>query len=131
MLRGMRGVMLAVLLLAPGGCDTPGRAYAGLPVQRLEVEGSVFDVRIRGDIAQAIRVNSQWAPHARPVWSRAIRAVEMASGCRVTRLEGDQVVIEARLDCDGTGAVAPPRDFLCDVDVLNKNSARVLCAPGL
>ena len=114
------------------GCDTPGREYAGVTAQRVQVAQSVFDVRVDGTRAQAIRINTEWAPRPEAVMPRAMVAFEQASGCRVGRMKGDQVIIEATLICDGKPP-APPRDleYDCDVRVLYRGHAEVVCSPGI
>lgn len=128
----MRPVFVLLALLILSGCDAPGPEFAGLPAQRLLVGQSVFDVRLKGDIAQAIRLNSEWAPRPEAVWPRAFIAIEEASGCKVRRMEGDQVVIIARLACKGSGpALSRPSAYRCELSVLNDYTADVLCEPGL
>lgn len=128
----MRIPLSILITLMFGACDTPGPEFAGVPAERQHVGKSVFDVRLKGDLAQAIRVNSEWAPRSEAVWPRAVIAIEQASGCRVRRMEGDQVVIKARLDCpDGAPAQTQPREIRCDVDVLNDVTIRATCMPGV
>ena len=119
-----------ILLLL--GCDTTTPEFAGVPAHRVKVEKSVFDVRLRGDTAQAIRVNSEWAPRPEAVWPRARIAIEQISGCNIKRMDGDQVVIEARLACDGPPPTyARPMEFTCDIRAVNEDSADVTCRPGI
>lgn len=128
----MRPVFVLLALLILSGCDAPGPEFAGLPAQRLVVGQSVFDVRLKGDTAQAIRLNSQWAPRPESVWPRALIAIEEASGCKLRRMEGDQVVIIARLACDdAASALSRPRAYRCELSVLDDNTADVLCEPGI
>ena len=92
---------LSVLMLT--ACNTPDRPFRGLTPTRVEVEGSVFDIRVRGEFAEAIRVNPQYAPRFEPVRSRAAVAFAQVSGCRVVGVLGDQSQMTANLDCsDGS-----------------------------
>ncbi len=95
----MRYLAFLICALALLGCDTTNPEYAGQAVTRVEVGKSTFDVRQRGDKAQSIRLNSEWAPRAASVVPRALLAIQRVTGCDIKRWEGDQVVVEARLDC--------------------------------
>ncbi len=53
---------MVILFLALAACDTTGRHFRDSPVTRVTVEGSVFDVRVRGNLAEALRINAQYAP---------------------------------------------------------------------
>ncbi len=92
-------LLLAVALLA--GCARTGRYFRDAPVTRIAVAGSVFDVRVRGDLAEAVRVNPQYAPRFGPVRARAGFAMAQVSGCRVQTVLGDQALALGMLDCDG------------------------------
>lgn len=123
---------LAFLVMLLASCNTPGPEYRGAPVTRVTVGQSTFDIRIIGNKAQAIRVNTEWAPRPMAVMPRALTAIEQVSQCHVRQMDGDQVVIEARLKCGGS---PPPRqrsfEYECDVRRMYRGHARVLCEPGL
>jgi hypothetical protein len=55
-----------------------------------------------GTRAEAIRINREWAPNLNYTAARFARAFEAASGCelRPNSMQGDQVVMQARLKCD-------------------------------
>jgi hypothetical protein len=55
-----------------------------------------------GDRAEAIRINREWAPSLNYTAARFARAFEAASGCKLRpySMQGDQVVMQARLKCD-------------------------------
>lgn len=89
-----------VLLLALMGCTNVSPHFRGAPVTRVEVDGSVFQVRVRGDLAEAVRVNSQYAPRFGPIQSRAEFAMAQVSGCDVVGVLGDQAVATGVLSCD-------------------------------
>ncbi len=101
-------ILLGVVLL--GACNTASPAFRGLPATRMSVQGSTFDVRVKGNSAEAIRVNSQYAPRTGPIHARAAFAMTQVSGCRVKAISGDQALATGRLDCGDrpTGWTAPP-----------------------
>ncbi|AVO36826.1 hypothetical protein [Pukyongiella litopenaei] len=112
---------LIILSLLVGACSAPGRYFADAPVRRLDVAGSVFDVRIAHGLAEAVRVNPQYAPRMGELRTRAAFAIEKASGCDVVQLGGDQAVILGRLDC-GDGAAVPPLPGAVSYSCLELNS---------
>lgn len=79
----------------------PSPAFRGTVPVRVEVEGSLFDVRVTGNRAEAMRLNPQYAPRFGPIRGRAAFAMEQVSGCRVVRLTGDQALAFGQLDCGG------------------------------
>lgn len=81
-------------------------AFRGIAPTKVSVDGSTFDVRVKGLLAQAIRTNVQYAPRMGPIGKRAKAAIEQASGCEVYRVGGDQALISAVLDC-GKGPPQP------------------------
>ena len=81
------------------GCDMPSPAYRGIAAERVTVEKSVFDVRVSGNKAEAIRLNAEYAPRPSAVAPRAVIAIEQVSGCKVKKLTGDQAQFFARLKC--------------------------------
>ncbi|OWU71762.1 hypothetical protein [Marinibacterium profundimaris] len=102
----MRRVPILLLgLLA--ACDAPSPYFAGQPVTRVAVDGSVFDVRIRGDLAESVRISPEYAPRLGPIGGRAALAMEQASGCHVRRLLGDQALQLGQLTCDDDRRQAP------------------------
>ena len=90
-----------IICLAVAGCNTPGPQFRGLPATRVTVEGSVFDVRLRGDMAEAMRVNMEFAPRFGPIRDKAAVAMARVSGCGVREVRGDQALATGTLDCDG------------------------------
>lgn len=132
-------LMLACLLLA--GCNTPGPGFRGIDPQRVSIGKSTFDVRVDplGARAQAIRVNPEWAPRRQSVEQRAIAAIEQVSGCRVAHLDGDQVVLVARLACASARARKAPRplppqppqslEYDCQMTPYGGGQADMICTP--
>ncbi|MFK7751494.1 MAG: hypothetical protein AB8B51_02995 [Sedimentitalea sp.] len=100
-----------IWLLVLAACNTPGQQFRGISATRVVVDGSVFDVRIRPDVAQAIRVNPQYAPRFGPIRDRAAFAMAQVSGCKVSRVTGDQSVALGRLACKGR-PVVPARPVI-------------------
>ena len=103
----MRSLMLLVLFVA--ACNTAGPHFRGLPATTVTIDGSTFDVRVNGRLAEAIRTNMQYAPRFGPIRDRAARAMEMVSGCAVKEVRGDQAQATGILDC---GKGGPPIDRL-------------------
>ncbi len=94
----MRLVMFSLLLWLMG-CAAPSSHFHGIHPVRVTVEGSTFDLRQRGTLVEAVRVNPQYAPRLGPLRDRARRAMALASGCDVDWVMGDQAVLVGRLSC--------------------------------
>ena len=125
----MRGFVV-ILMAALAGCNTPGPEFRGTDPVRMQVGRSVFDVRVDGTRAQAIRVNSEWAPRLEAVAPRGAAAIAQVSGCRVARIWGDQAVMLAEIDC-GEGAASLPRGhaYDCELDHIHGGYAELICTP--
>ena len=95
----MRVLFLFVCLIGLVACNTAGPHFRGLPATRITVAGSVFDVRVNGDLAEALRVNPEYAPRFGPIRQRAAFAMAAVSGCEVEDVLGDQALATGRLDC--------------------------------
>lgn len=95
-------MLCLALPFALAACDAPSPHFMGIEPTRVEVDGSVFAVRVKGRLAEAVRVNPQYAPRMGPIGERAARAMEQVSGCRVAEIRGDQALILGILDCDVT-----------------------------
>jgi len=99
-------------------CNTAGPHFRGLSATRVTVDGSIFDVRVRNDLAEAIRINPEYAPRFGPIRDRAGRAMAQVSGCVVREVRGDQAQALGLLKC-GKGRTWPqtlsrtPRDLEC------------------
>jgi len=113
-MKNIIALLVAALLLV--ACDTPGLAFRGIEPVRITVRGDVFDVRVDGVRAEAIRLNTRWAPRLASVAPNGTAAIEQVSGCRVRKLEGDAALMTARLDC-GQPLEPLPRRFSYDCDV--------------
>jgi len=90
------------LLLALTACNTAGPHFRGLPATTVTVDGSTFDVRVRDELAEAIRTNPEYAPRFGPIRDRAGRAMAMVSGCEVIAVRGDQAQATGILKCGKT-----------------------------
>lgn len=88
-----------VLLVVLAACADPHPHFGAAKVTRVSVEGSVFDIRLRGNLAEAIRINPQYAPRLGPLRARAARAMATVSGCEVRGVLGDQTLMTGILDC--------------------------------
>jgi hypothetical protein len=89
---------LAPLLMAACSAGTPH--FRDVPATRVAVNGSVFDIRVRGELAEAVRVNSQYAPRLGPIRDRAALAMAQVSGCPILDVLGDAAVTIGVLGCD-------------------------------
>ena len=99
----MRLIFPVLCLLA--ACNSAGPHFRGLPATTVTIDGSTFDVRVNGDLAEAIRTNAQYAPRFGPIRDRARKAMEMVSGCDVKEVRGDQAQATGILDCGDGGPV--------------------------
>jgi len=93
--------LLVLSLLCMAACGAPSGYFRQVPATRIAVNGSVFDVRMRGNLAEAIRVTPQYAPRFGPIRTRAGLAMALVSGCSVTAVLGDQAQAVGRMDCPG------------------------------
>ncbi|WP_223421411.1 hypothetical protein [Tateyamaria pelophila] len=93
---------MLLFLTVLAACNTAGPRFRGLPATTVTIDGSTFDVRVNGRLAEAIRTNMEYAPRFGPVQSRAGKAMQLVSGCTVKEVRGDQAVALGILDCGGT-----------------------------
>lgn len=89
-------LFLAALL---AGCNTPSPHFDGRPALRVMAGGHLWEVRRKGRLAEAIRVDRTYAPRVGPLGGSAEAAIRMATGCDVARLRGDAAMMVARLKC--------------------------------
>ncbi|KIC41704.1 hypothetical protein RA28_20120 [Ruegeria sp. ANG-S4] len=90
--------LLAFLFLA--ACSGGSTYFRDQPATRIAVNGSIFDVRVRNQLAEAVRVNPQYAPRLGPIRDRAALAMEQVSGCPLLDVLGDAAVTVGVLGCD-------------------------------
>jgi len=111
-------------------CNTPSFEFSGVPAQRVIVGKSVFDVRMVGDRAEAICINREWASNLNYTAARFARAFEVASGCelRPNSMQGDQVVMQARLKCDIPWRSNPfPQRRTLDCSIFDSTPGMMIC----
>jgi hypothetical protein len=101
------GYLFLCLLLILVSCNTAGPHFRGLEATTVTIDGSTFDVRVRGELAEAIRTNSEYAPRFGIMRERAGRAMAMVSGCEVREVRGDQAQATGILHCAGAPKRAP------------------------
>ncbi len=85
--------------LGIAACDMPSAEFAGVPMHKIEIEGSTFHVRRVGNRAEAIRVNFEGLVNQARIMRRGERAMEQVSGCNVSVLYGDVALMKGQLDC--------------------------------
>ena len=88
------------LLSVLAACSAGTPYFRDIPATRIAVNGSVFDVRVRGDLAEAVRINTQYAPRLGPIKDRAGLAMAQVSGCPILDVLGDAAVTVGVLGCD-------------------------------
>ncbi len=91
-------ILFAVTLAA---CDSPHPAFNSVERQTINVQGSVFRVRIKDDIAEAIRTNFEYRPKKLATFAKAAEAIKIASGCKVVAntMRGDPALMRAKIFC--------------------------------
>ena len=102
-------MLTLLLLLTLSACNTAGPQFRGLPATQVTIDGSTFDVRVRDNLAEAIRVNVEYAPRFGPIKDRARRAMAQVSGCEVIKVGGDQAQATGVLKCGNRPAGKPRR----------------------
>ena len=123
-----RMTLIALVLLA--GCNTPGIKFRGVEPQRISIGKSTFDVRVDGTRAEIIRLNAEWAPRLASVAPRMVAAIEKVSGCKVRKLDGDQALATASLNCGGALEPLPKSHaYACEIDNLQDGYADMICRP--
>ena len=95
--------ILAVLALVLAACAPHSLPLYKGEAARIDIDGSTFLVRHTDTRAEATRISPEAAPPRMLMLSRALRAIETASGCAVLpgTLYGDWSLAEAYLDCPG------------------------------
>lgn len=96
-----RFLSIPIVLLSIAGCDGPGPHFRHLDATRVTIEGATFDVRVNRRLAEAIRVNPQYAPRLGQVAGQAAQAMRLVSGCPVAQVRGDAAQVTGILDCKG------------------------------
>ena len=116
--------LAAALCLA--ACNTPSPKFRGLEPTRVTVDGSTFDVRVRDNTAEALRVNAEYAPRFGPIRERASKAMSLVSGCEVKAVTGDQALAFGRLKCAKNAApYKKPKPRGITLECIPKRGSRV------
>ncbi|WP_418594589.1 hypothetical protein [Ponticoccus sp. (in: a-proteobacteria)] len=113
----MRLVSL-LLCLGLAACDAAEPGFRGAERVVSRVEGSTFTLRIRGDMAEAIRTSPEAFPLFRTVARRAAIAAQVKTGCRADWVQGDPAMMLIGLACEGRRPPKIPkarRDLYCDL----------------
>ncbi len=111
----MRWYLPFVVFAGLAACNSPSPVFRGVAPTRVTVDGSTFDVRVKGFHAEAMRMNAQYAPRFGIIEDRAAKAMQQASGCEVTKVTGDQALAFGKLKCNGKTPppTAQPRALEC------------------
>ncbi|WP_197919555.1 hypothetical protein [Thiosulfatihalobacter marinus] len=116
------GRVLLFMGLFLAACNAPSPYFRGAGVTRVSLDGSTFDIRQRGRLAEAVRVNAEYAPRLGPIGQRAELAMEAVTGCDVVEIRGDAAQVLGIMDCgDGSGRVplASYAPLYVDCDVVD------------
>lgn len=128
----MRKAILFVLACGCTGCGLTDPRYLGVPVSQVAIGDSTYEVRRRGTTARALRVTPAPPEQYVPAMTRAVLAIEQATGCRVRRAGGDPSAAEARLDCGGAaGPRTPPVRYTCDAFEVYDGVFELRCRPEI
>ncbi|QIE46920.1 hypothetical protein G5B38_16110 [Pseudohalocynthiibacter aestuariivivens] len=125
-------ILFLFIALLVTACDMPSPEFRGVTPMRVKIAQSTFDVRVRGTRAEAIRVNTEWAPRLAATAPRGVAAIEVVSGCKVRKLRGDQAMMTAHLNCGGSLRPLPvPRPSYLDCGLLDLGDdyADLICEP--
>ena len=52
--------VIPLLMILVAGCNTPGPDFRGIPAHRMTIGPSMFDIRVTGRRAQALRLTPEW-----------------------------------------------------------------------
>lgn len=97
-----RLVLGPVLGMMLASCSSSHPAFMGVEATVVEVQGSTFQIRIKEELAEAIRTNFEYVPKIGDTFPKAKIAIEMVSGCTVVpdSMRGDPALMVARLKCN-------------------------------
>ena len=125
--------------LALAACNAPSPYFRGQAAERVVIETNVFDVRVRGELAEAVRLSRGWTPRLHGIVPYAEAAMERVSGCDVVRITGDQALLLGELECgpQRRRTRSAPRlyTYVCDpveawdVEALKGTHVSFDCAP--
>lgn len=100
-----------LILLAACTTPSPAMMRAGHLSREVSVDGARFRVDFTATKAEAHRLNMDMRVARAPMVMRGAIAIVLATGCTLKprSLEGDQAIVTAALDCEGTPGTAPLR----------------------
>jgi hypothetical protein len=96
----VRLISLSVVSLFLAACHAGSPYFSGISAKRVQIEGMVFEVRVRSDLAEANRISPQFVPRFHEIAVQAARAMRVASGCDVIEVRGDAAQIVGVLACN-------------------------------
>ena len=70
-----------VFLIFLTSCDDGTYAFQGMPAQTVRHKNMKFDIRVRGQMIEALRLNSMTFPSTRQVRPIALQAMRQVLGC--------------------------------------------------
>ncbi|SHG87615.1 hypothetical protein [Cognatishimia maritima] len=80
-------------------CDSPAPAFRNADATKHVIGGNQYSVYVTETQAQAIRTSFAPRPDIRTIARQAETAIETASGCSVTEIQGDVALLTGQLDC--------------------------------
>ena len=110
--------LLLLFFATLAACDAAGPGFRGADKVVREVEGSRFSLRVRGNLAEAIRTSPEMLPRFPDVARKAAFAVQAETGCAVAWVEGDPSMMLLGLSCNGQKAPKRPKRskmMFCDL----------------
>ena len=105
----MRLSLICALALVSACGSHPGPQFSGVDPTRVTIGPATYDIRVQRNTAQAVRINTLYAPRSGPLAGFAALAMEQVSGCSVSRIKGDAAVMIGSLSCHGKAAPSPER----------------------
>jgi len=131
MTRPRRSFRLVLVALSLAACDTGTIGFMGVTPRRVTVGEMVYDVRVRGLMAEALRQNLMVFPRDEEIALTAAAAMRRATGCEVLELRGDPSVVQGRLKCGedeapAFGRVASARHFTCTFERLTRAEPKAI-----
>ncbi|EIE50191.1 putative lipoprotein [Citreicella sp. 357] len=99
-------------------CNMGGAGFYGVAPAKRDVEGSSFVIRVKNDMAEAIRTSPEFPARYGPIAARAQKAVFLETGCKPAWVSGDPAVMVMGLSCNGKPAPPEPRRKTVSCDIM-------------